>query len=245
MSQKEWLKCSEDGPATNEHLLVSCWFGLAATKVHPAPPQQLIRSLFFSNNASLEKQIVEKGWTFIYVPQMTLTADARVCALQSKWVKFYQFLDQHTEYANMRITYIDHKVKLDISHLLWLFTRSKLGSAVLLRHSPTRKTICEEIRLAGGQQRYAHSMPETKQWLKTLEQTDWFSYDVQVDNTGILHVSNTTAIRPLFSEVYNQCILLGQPECQIIWAALAQQHKHIIQRVAWFDLDVPWIDPNR
>lgn len=58
--------------------------------------------------------------------------------------------------------------------------------------------------------------------------------DHRVMNTGIIAYAmheNDIKIRSLCNEVYNACITLKQPECQILWCLLSQPYMSIIQVV--------------
>ncbi|MWD29912.1 hypothetical protein E0K89_020770 [Aquicoccus sp. SCR17] len=232
-------------PQENRHLVVSCYFGRAPAALHPAPEQ--VKAIFIANDAALEAQARQKGWDFILVDQarFPVADDLRVSSIQSKYVKFFQFLHDYPEYHRFdRFTYYDHKVAMEDCHLLWLYTRMERTKSLMIRSSPTRKGIREEIEIASRQPRYAQTMPATVRWVDKLCKNGLLNEFAQVANTGIIHCTDMALLNPLFDEVYAQIEKQQQPECQIIWVALAQKYAHHIQQIEWFDLNVPWIVPK-
>lgn len=231
-------------PYSNRHLMVSGLFGPLPRRLHPAPKGT--KSVFFSNDAGLKPEAREKGWNFRLVDtdRLPLTDDSRISSIQSKYVKFLQFFD---DFPDLRaydfVTYCDHKPRLETVHLLWFFTRLEQGKELIIRSSPKPKGIPQEIQQATGQLRYAHSMPETIEWLRELKKTQPYSDEVQIANTGIIHCTNIPRFRPLFDQVYKAVVDLGQPECQILWAALAQPYQDYIQQIDWYDIKVHWRAP--
>ena len=66
---------------------------------------------------------------------------------------------------------------------------------------------------------------------------------VRICNTGFIHYKNIHAVMPMLDQIYQAVWELGQPECQILWAALSQEFDDRIQRVEWKDLSPEWMTP--
>jgi hypothetical protein len=64
-------------------------------------------------------------------------------------------------------------------------------------------------------------------------------------NTGIICYRNINTVQPFLEQVHNTVLDLGQPECQIIWAALSQKMKDEIQGVEWEELNPGWKVPDK
>ena len=72
---------------------------------------------FFSNNESIKNEIESKGWKFYYIP-FKLYDDNITSALQSKYIKFLQFLNDYPDFKKYKkILYFDHKVFIKKEHL--------------------------------------------------------------------------------------------------------------------------------
>ena len=56
-------------------------------------------------------------------------------------------------------------------------------------------------------------------------------------NTGFIFYKDLSLSQKLCNEVYESCIKLGQPECQVIWAVLSQRFEKNITRVNFEDFD--------
>lgn len=229
----------------NRHLMVSGFFGTAFSRVHPAP--RGTRSLFFTNTQAMRDEAEAKGWDTILLDRAELAPsdDPLVSSLQSKYVKFLRF---RKDYPDLRryesITYCDHKAHVKDEHLVWLMSRSLPGASALLRYSPARKDIYDEMTLAEGQPRYAHAMPQTRKWVEEVKDSRGISTAVRVANTGLIHYLDIPRMMPLLDEIHAVSMELEQPECQVLWAALAQGYEGEIQYVDWFDMDIEWVHPR-
>jgi hypothetical protein len=232
-------------PPRARHLTVSGYFGAEFTATH-APPKAG-RSAFFTNNDAVAKGAIDRGWDAILLDgeDFTPTQDLRISSLQSKYVKFLQFRHDFPDLARYdMVTYCDHKVALGDLQLAWLLTHLPPDAAALLRYTPKRKNITREVEVAEDQERYLQTMSATKAWLEELRHTRGITMRTRVANTGIIHCVDLPRLESLFDEVYAAIVQLGQPECQIIWAALAQRHDADIAYIDWWDLAVPWRQPT-
>jgi hypothetical protein len=102
----------------------------------------------------------------------------------------------------------------------------------------------DEVNAAMGQPRYSQNMEQTMQWIDKLTIERQISPQVRIVNTGIIHYKNISKIKPLLDEICQTVWELGQPECQILWAALAQPYENLLQRVEWEQLNPQWLAPK-
>jgi hypothetical protein len=219
------------------HLVVSCAFGTHIGNVYPAVPGH--RNAFFSNNPAIETTVRDKGWNYIAVDDHPLSNDILISSLQSKWVKFLQFLADNSMFDDVeKITYHDHKFYVAAEHLHWILSNDMDHYDMLIRETPRLKeSIADEIEDAVKQERYLRNMPQTLDFVRNLVDTGKVSERVRILNTGIIHFANLSACRHLADAVYEVCLRLQQPECQIIFAALSQMSPVRIKRVPWKQLD--------
>lgn len=224
-------------------LLISCFFGGQVRTVYPAVPGH--RCIFFSNSPQYQKLVERRGWQFRLVRSLPPVDDYRQCSIQAKYIKFLQFFAEFPDLAACQhIIYSDHTVFLRRSELAWLRARhSEAFPVLLLRHISRERTLQGEIDAASSQERYALTMPQTMAWLQQLQADGSLRLDGGVDATTILSYRHPERIRSLLDEVYAQTLRLAQPECQIIWSALAQLHPTAVQRVDWQELDPLWRVP--
>ena len=227
-----------------EHLVVSCLFGTDFDAVYPAITGQ--RSLFFTNRVDLQKHIGEMGWECILWNVDCPPTDVLLSSLQSKWVKFLQVLDVFEDFRAYRsITYVDHKFFLKAKHIQWIMRHRDETKHVLIRETPALKeTLTSEVEAASGQERYERHMAETLAYLYALKSNGYVSENVRIVNTGLIHYTNPTLARGLTNSVFEACIQLNQPECQILWAALSQIRPARVQKVSWEALKPLWIAPS-
>jgi len=202
--------------------------------VIPNRPDDLSRSIFFTNNQSLKKEILAKGWEYVYIEKGITNGESIDSSLQAKKVKFLQ-LDTKTlaDLFNYKyIVYMDsRRITDNISNLA-----ERCEHGILIRFTPREKnSIWDEVNEAKSQERYARNMDKTIQFLNVKLQDD-YSENNRVMNTGILvykvDVPETKRmILKLCDEVYSACIALDQPECQIFWCLFSQHYNDIITKV--------------
>ena len=218
-------------------VVISCWFG-TATDIAEAPSTTGVRSIFFTNNPMLTSLISSRGWEVvlttdkIYARDVSpLDADGRKnnhyekpgkSSLQSKQIKFLCFPDEHRHILDKykTIIYMDHKrIVQNIDQLLRLHT-----SEVLIRFDKKVKSIASEIQVANFQKRYSVSMPSTVRWIEAeLQKLRKKPSDIRICNTGVIVYQNTERVLKFTKAIYDNCINLNQPECQLIWATLSQR----------------------
>jgi hypothetical protein len=222
-------------------IVISGYFGKKISGVYEALPGQ--KCYFFSNNMEMKAIAEEQGWIFLY-ENMPLSENSRIASLQSKCVKFLQFDKGRISWKTGHpILYFDHKFEIKPKHLakiIQLCTRD-----ILIRNSPKEKlTIQDEVNAALPQKRYAEVMNETVIWIKDKVKLEGYSLSNRIMNTGLIFYKNVKAIQGLCDQVYENCWLIGQPECQIIWGVLSQNYENIITRIDWTELDIVWKEPT-
>ncbi len=147
----------------------------------------------------------------------------------AKKVKFLQVDDANFNHVE-HIIYMDsRRVSDDISKIIQVNEKG-----ILLRYEAKLKpSIWHEVEEAKGQERYAQHMDKTIDFINT-KITGGYVANNRVMNTGIIvyamHTKATT-IRSLCDEVYNACVTLAQPECQVLWCLLSQPYIDIIKAV--------------
>lgn len=224
-------------------LLISCFFGGQVRNIYPALPGH--RCIFFSNLLLHRKLALRRGWQFRLVNSLPPSTDYRQCSIYAKYIKFLQFFREFPDLASYeRIIYFDHTIYFRPSDLAWMEARHSTDFPLLiLRHITTDRTLQGEIEAALSQDRYALTMPETIRWLDQLQAQSSVRLDAAVDATTIISYRQPERVRSLLDEVYAQTLKLGQPECQIIWSALAQLHPDAVLRYDWKELDPLWRVP--
>ncbi len=222
----------------NDYLVVSCMFGTGFDKVHPAP--DALNSYFFSNNPELEQEAREKHWQFVLV-DVPLSDDLFESSLQSKYIKFLQFLGDFREFEQyQRIIYLDHKERTSPASLQQIheLVVAHPDKAVIVRETPRLKeSLREEVEASLGQERYARNMDKTVALIEEMVAAGQASQTVRICNTGLLVFTDPASIRGLTDAVYQQCMQHRQPQCQIYWSLFSQQYEDKILRIGWRDLE--------
>jgi hypothetical protein len=220
--------------AKKDILCVTCWYG-EETPVYGAP-QIPTRKIFFTNNPSMIQAIVAAGWEPVLVHDKMFARDVSpheppgsrppgkhaagigVSSLQSKQIKFLQFPAGYADLVRQHdlIVYMDHKrIVSDVPKLVRAHTAD-----ILVRLDKKLKNIDQEIRMASYQPRYSRRMKKTASWVKEQQ-----SGPVKIMNTGVIVYNTTATVQKFCREVFETCLRLEQPECQIVWAVLAQKYE--------------------
>jgi hypothetical protein len=211
---------------TGSIFIVSCFFGKKNIDILPAPLCH--NCIFFSNNKENELKAKEKGWIFEYVPK-ECSDDEIKCSLQSKYIKFLIFLDDFERYRDFStIIYMDHSLEVLESHVLQLLDRSiekeNIRSSIIIREHEnlSRTSVYEEIWEAGAQERYKKNMDKTMDYIQNVVEFG------KVCNTGLILYANDERIYYFLYEIYDTCIELEQPCCQIFWSVFSPKYSEII-----------------
>jgi hypothetical protein len=230
--------------------VIGCIFGDKFRIVYPAVKNY--DAYFFTNNPEI-KEIVEKaGWKYLFV-DLPLSDDYATSSLQSKYIKFLQFL-KNKEYGFFykydKIVYSDHKLEIKDCHIEFLLENisGERGASILVRdHPQPRNNIWEEVGLAMFQERYLRFMPQTIDYIRQ-KITEGYSekpYGCDCATTLILYDNRNAKVKKLTDEVYNDLTKLGTPECQIIWAMAGQKYVDIIKVIPWNSMDIRWEEPKK
>ena len=225
-------------------LIISCLFGKKFDKTYKAP--LYTNCVFFTNNKNLKDEITQNGWTYVYV-DFELSDDFIISSLQSKYIKFLIFLEDFSEFKKFtNIIYTDHKFNLLDNHIDKFFEiyNCNKQSSIIIRKTPGNKTnIYDEINDAKSQERYVKSMNETIQLIENKVNLGEINTSIRISNTGIIFYHNYNTILPMLQNIYNSCIQLQQPECQIFWALYSQKYLDHIHQIEFFELNPVWKCP--
>ena len=207
---------------------------LGFKSIIPIAPNNGYNCYFYTNNKLLKKEILLKGWFYCFIKSDVNNGESISSSLLAKKVKFLQI--DNSNYNHLEhIIYMDsRRISDDIANIIKMNIKG-----ILLRYEAKFKpTIEHEIEEAKGQERYAQHMVETIDFINSkLEEN--YETNNRVMNTGIIAYSlrgKAREIKDLCDEVYNTCMKLEQPECQIIWCLLSQPYADIIRAVEFSEI---------
>lgn len=201
----------------------------------------LLRWRWITNNPALYDEIERKGWKCLVLAEAAfpLSDDYVQSSLQSKYVKFLQFLKhptigpQFVRYA--RVLYADHKHKLTPRVLQQLSDAMCGTTGVVMRNTPACKTnVWEKFHASLLQERYAAFASVTKAYIDSQLAAGRDEQTV-VCNTGLmLYDVQNPRVHQLVSKVYRAVVhKLGNPECQIVWCLVCQEFSDLVQVLDW------------
>lgn len=207
-------------------LVVSCHIGIfhaSTVSMLPWAPGIARREVFFANDVAVLPRAAARGWQAISLAsRLPISNSSLWSSLQSKYVKFLQFLNADRDgYASVkRVIYFDDKESPSAGHLKRLLALGE-GCDVTIRRTPRNKsTVWEEAEDALSQERYRLNMPQTVSWvIRSIGhlRNGSISSNVMVVNTGlILYANLTQTVARLATPVYRHTQQLRQPECQIV-----------------------------
>jgi hypothetical protein len=147
--------------------------------VIPNPPKNCEKSLFFTNNPSLKKEIISKGWDYSFLDAPIEKGESIFSSLYAKKVKFLQ-LPQDTLQKLMKFEYIlymdSRRITDNVERMI-----AHCDKGVVIRYTPKVKTLWDEVDEAKGQERYTLAMPDTINFInKNLENSYTDNYRVGV-----------------------------------------------------------------
>ena len=227
-------------------LVISCIFGDKFKKVYPSPLST--NCFFFTNNVDLKREIESKGWKFVLV-DFPLSKCPITSSLQSKYIKFLIFLNDYPEFKKYKqILYFDHKVfikKEDIQKLVSLSNENNNKYNIIIRkHEEKRYNIWSEVDEAKKQERYNKNMKGTIEFINDKLKKKEIVENVEICNTGLIFYNNYDEIAPLLNSIYDTCINLQQPECQIVWAIFSQKYADQIKLIDFHqEINPLWKEP--
>lgn len=224
-------------------LIISCIFGKKFKKVYPAPINKG-KCLFFTNNKELLSELVSKGWTPVFI-RYPLSNSILVSSLQSKYIKFLQFLNnnrfEHFKNEYKQILYFDHKFHVTDEHIDKILQLTTLP--ILIRTTPhNTQNIWAEVANAKGQQRYKVGMNKTVLFIKHMLANKLINPNINICNTGLIFYNDITnnSVIKLLHQVYNACYTFTQPECQLFWAIYSQQYPELIKTIPFAEMNPLW-----
>jgi len=196
----------------------------------PQAPKGGERCYFYSNNKRLKNEVEFKGWNFCFVESAIDNGESIASSLLAKKVKFLQVNDINFSDFEYLIYMDSRRIYDDIANIVRMNQKG-----ILIRYEAKFKpTIWHEVEEAKGQQRYVKNMDKTIDFINAKLEKNAYSPNNRVMNTGIIAYSmntNGSKIKALCNEVYDACIKLEQPECQILWCLLSQPYMNLIEIV--------------
>jgi hypothetical protein len=224
--------------------VIACIFGKKFKKTYPAVKNY--DAYFFTNNQEIKSIVESSGWKHIFI-DLPLSEDDSVSSLQSKYIKFLQFLKQK-QYSFFRnydtIIYTDHKLELKDNHMKYLIEKLN-GYKILIRdHPENRRNIWEEVGAAMFQKRYLRFMPQTIDYIREKIKNG-YSEEPTVVWTSLIAYKHLDSETTNFTDmVYNDLAKIGTSECQIIWSMLGQRYTDIIKIIKWNEVNIKWQVPK-
>jgi hypothetical protein len=198
------------------------------------PPSGSIKSFFFSDHVEYKEILEECGWIFVYL-NLQVSEDLLENSVNSKRIKFLEFLKEE-KYKSIfekfdHILYSDHKFQITEEIVSKMVDKTPDGK-LLIRLTPSKKNnIFEEIYDACKQDKYLQGIVETSKYIN--EMLDKNKSDIKVDicNTGVIFYKNykNNEYMKLLETVYDCCVSMRQPECQIFWALHYPKYAEVIK----------------
>ena len=243
--------------------VISCIFGTKFRRLYPAVNRSKYRCKYesnynsninnddncdcylFTNNCGIQREVIRKGWTYIYVDD-ELTSDIVISSNQSKKVKFLQYLSLIPNYKQYReVIYVDHKFKLESSHIDRLLELKTLP--ILIRTTPMVKlSVWTEHEISMSQPRYKQFESCTVKFIEDKLQDPDYKYveNIRICNTGlIIYDTYDQRVIKFTNLMYQNLQLVGTPECQVIWAMVCQPYQNIIQTIDFNIVSILWKCP--
>jgi hypothetical protein len=202
---------------------------LGFVSIIPQAPKGVENCYFYSNNKKLKTEVQFKGWRFSFVEGDIDNGESIASSLLAKKVKFLQVNDINFNDFEHLIYMDSRRISDDIANIIRMNQKG-----ILIRYEAKFKpTIWHEVEEAKGQERYVKHMDTTIDFINAKLEKGYRPNN-RVMNTGIIAYYieiESKKIRSLCDEVYNACIKLKQPECQIFWCLLSQPYSDIIQSI--------------
>lgn len=221
-------------------LIFSCYFG-KCKRLYQAPCKG---AYFFSNNREIESDINKKGWNFFFIDKFKFESNILKSSIHSKYIKFLMFLKDYPEFQRYeKFYYFDHKFAVDMKYIneFNLLCDKYENKSIIIRKTPAlKKTIWHEVNHAKNQARYRKNMDKTVKFIESKIDTEKYSSDVRISNTGIILYRNYDKIKDMLEEIYYTILLHEQPECQIYWALFSQKYIKEIQQIDFKLLNPLW-----
>jgi hypothetical protein len=92
-------------------------------------------------------------------------------------------------------------------------------------------------------EKYLKFMPQTIDYIREKIK-EGYSEKPYVCTTGlVLYNHHEDKVKKLVDEVYRDILKIGTPECQIVWAMVAQKYMDIIGILPWDSVNIKWDIP--
>jgi hypothetical protein len=224
-------------------LIISSFFGTGCDIFYHAPTSK--NCVFFSNNLNIKDEIISKGWKFEFI-NVELSTDQITGSLQSKYIKFLQFLKDFDKYKKFRhILYFDHKFQVYDEHIdkiiNILYENNNNPKIIIREHENiSRKTIWDEVNESSFQDRYKKNMDKTIDLINNQIKNNLLVENIKLCNTGLIFYNNYDEIIPMLNDIYDTGIKQQQPQCQILWAIHSYKYLHLIKTVKFIDINPLW-----
>jgi hypothetical protein len=229
--------------------IISCFFGKKIDYVYPAVKKY--DACFFTNNPNLKSIVEAKGWTYIFI-DFPLLDDYVESTLQSKYVKFLQFLndDKFSFFDKYNhIIHTDHKLKLTEKHIKQIIDVQ--NKPILQRNHPDKKrqSIWDEFADSMQQERYRRNsdiiIDYLREKIRDGYEQDFKSYKLATNGLLSYQNPNNSKTREFLAKIYSDGEQTKICQDQIIWFMVAQKYSDIIQVIDWYDLDIKWAVPEK
>jgi len=131
------IKKTNTKQSLENHYVVTGLFGNDRDfGVYKAPRLSGVECLFFSNSDVIGEYAYAQGWRFIKTFHPVLANDYLESSLQSKWVKYLQFLNESPIIEEClglpkSVLYFDHKFHVTSEHVSNILNRSTAGQSRL------------------------------------------------------------------------------------------------------------------
>jgi hypothetical protein len=101
-----------------------------------------------------------------------------------------------------------------------------------------------EVEAANYQERYKRNMDKTLELINNKINNNEITDKTEICNTGLILYINYYDVKNMLDDIYNTCINLQQPECQIIWAIYSQKYLDKIKLIDFHNVVKPtWQEP--
>lgn len=224
----------------NNTCIISCFFGNNNTSIYKPPNGY--KSYFFTNNKKLINSIKNNNWNCIYL-NFQLYDNLYLSSLQSKYVKFLQFLNDEYKHLFLNYQYIiyyDHKCLLTLNNLNELIKIN--DKDILIRYTPFHhiygmKNLYSEYITSLKQIRYRYNAIKVKKYILKLKNNGLLNPRKRVCNTGfIIYNLNNPDVIDLCNNVYKLIKTFKNPECQIFWSIAREPYENIIKCIEYTDI---------
>lgn len=234
----------------NKLCIIRCYTGSKPTKILKAVDNY--DCYFFTNNSYYKEEIINKGWKYIFLDNLPLTDNKYISSLQSKYIKFLQFLrlPQFKFFFNYElILYVDHKFLINLEHIdkflsIYDEVNSKFNKQYIIRFCPIfnnlSKNLYHELEFSKNQNRYLIKYNITKKFVEKKIKNGSVNPYLRVCNTGLILCNHhNDDIFNFSTKVYLSIIKFQNPQCQIFWQLFSQNYDNLIHKINYNHIFIP------